>query len=66
MTTVSIPTDARLTFGGILRSEWIKLVSLRSTVWCYAILVALTLGLTALLAGLSGLGLPEEGAQALS
>jgi ABC-2 type transport system permease protein len=64
--TVSIPTDARLTFGGILRSEWIKLVSLRSTVWCYAILIALTLGLTALLAGLSGLGLPEEGAEALS
>ncbi len=59
--TTSIPTDSRLTFGGILRSEWIKLISLRSTVWCYVILVALTVGLTLLLAGLSGVGL-EEGA----
>ena len=64
--TVSIPTDARLTFGGILRSEWIKLVSLRSTVWCYVILVVLTIGMTAMLAGLSGIGVPEDGAGALA
>lgn len=64
--TVSIPTDARLSFGGILRSEWIKLVSLRSTVWCYVILVVLTIGMTALLAGLSGVGVPEEGTGAFS
>jgi ABC-2 type transport system permease protein len=66
MTAVSIPTDARLSFGGILRSEWIKLVSLRSTVWCYVILVVLTIGMTALLAGLSGVGVPEEGTGAFS
>ena len=54
--TVSIPTDARLTFGGILRSEWIKLFSLRSTVWCYVIMVVLTIGLSLLLSGLSGVG----------
>jgi ABC-2 type transport system permease protein len=48
--TTSIPTGARLSFGGILRSEWIKLVSLRSTVWCYVILVALTVGLGVLIA----------------
>lgn len=66
MTTVSIPTNARLSFGGILRSEWIKLVSLRSTVWCYVILVVLTIGMTALLAGLSGVGVPEEGTGAFS
>ena len=30
--TVTIPTNARLRFGGVLRSEWIKLVTLRSTV----------------------------------
>jgi ABC-2 type transport system permease protein len=66
MTAVSIPTDARLSFGGILRSEWIKLISLRSTVWCYVILVVLTIGMTALLAGLSGVGVPEEGTGAFS
>lgn len=31
-----------LTFGGALRSEWIKLRTVRSTVWCYAIIVVLT------------------------
>ncbi|PPF80435.1 ABC transporter permease [Subtercola sp. Z020] len=31
----------RLTVGGILRSEWIKLRSLRSTVWAYAVVFAL-------------------------
>ena len=56
MTTTTIPhTSAgraarRLTFSGVLRSEWIKLLSLRSTVWSYAILLVLTLALAALLA----------------
>lgn len=48
--SAAIPADARMTFGGALRSEWIKLASLRSTVWCYVILVALTLGLGVLIA----------------
>lgn len=52
MTTATVPTDARLTFGGILRSEWIKLITLRSTVWCYAIIAILTIGLGALIASL--------------
>jgi ABC-2 type transport system permease protein len=39
-----------LSFGGILRSEWIKLRTLRSTVWCYAIIIGLTIGLGFLLA----------------
>jgi len=43
-------TLSGLSFGGILRSEWIKLRTLRSTVWCYAIIVALTIGLGLLLA----------------
>lgn len=60
--TVSIPRDARLTFGGILRSEWIKLFSLRSTVWCYVIMVALTIGLTVLLSALSGVGVEDPAA----
>ena len=48
--TATIPTNARLRFGGVLRSEWIKLVTLRSTVWCYVILVVLTIGLGVLIA----------------
>lgn len=39
-----------LTFGGVLRSEWIKLRTLRSTLWCYVIIVALTIGLALLIA----------------
>ena len=34
--------DARLTAGGILRSEWVKLVTLRSTWWCLGVIVGLT------------------------
>ena len=37
-------------FSGILRSEWIKLRSLRSTVWSYAVLILVAIGLAALLA----------------
>jgi ABC-2 type transport system permease protein len=38
------PVDrpGQLTFGGTLRSEWIKLRTIRSTVWCYAIIIVLT------------------------
>ena len=43
-------TRARLSFPGIVRSEWIKLRSLRSTFWCYLIVVVLTIGLAALIA----------------
>lgn len=57
----AVPAGARLTFGGILRSEWIKLVTLRSTLWCYLILVVLTVGLSALVAGLSSLDGSDPG-----
>ncbi|MPV38098.1 ABC transporter permease subunit [Georgenia subflava] len=33
--------DARLTFGGVLRGEWIKLLSLRSTWWTLGITVVI-------------------------
>ncbi|WP_022887913.1 ABC transporter permease [Agromyces italicus] len=46
----------RLTFGGVLRSEWIKLRSLRSTVWSYLIVIAISLGM-ALLMSLSMVGM---------
>jgi ABC-2 type transport system permease protein len=41
---------SHLTFGGAVRSEWIKLVTLRSTMWCYAIMVLVSIGLGFLLA----------------
>jgi len=44
-TRVFTPAGHNLSFGGILRSEWIKLRSVRSTWWCFAILVALTIAL---------------------
>jgi ABC-2 type transport system permease protein len=49
----------KLTFGGVLRSEWIKLRTVRSTVWCYAIILALTVLFGILLA--STFGGPETG-----
>ena len=57
MTTIT-PTEPRtaahspassLTFGGILRSEWIKLRTLRSTVWSYLFVVVIMLGLALML-----------------
>lgn len=36
---------AALSFAGVLRSEWIKLRSLRSTVWSYLIVIALAIGM---------------------
>jgi ABC-2 type transport system permease protein len=43
-------TDSHLTFGGVLHSEWIKLHSLRSTLWCYLVIIVITIGLGFLLA----------------
>ncbi|MFU8946814.1 ABC transporter permease [Mycetocola zhadangensis] len=44
-------TNARpVRFSGILRSEVIKLRSLRSTVWSYAVLILISFGLAALMA----------------
>jgi len=51
-----------LSFGGVMRSEWIKLRSLRSTLWCYLIIVLLTVGLGLLIAG--SLQDPASGAKA--
>ncbi|MEO6944025.1 MAG: ABC transporter permease subunit, partial [Lacisediminihabitans sp.] len=45
-----------LTFVGILHSEWIKLRTLRSTLWCYAIIIALMIGFGALLAAVMPAG----------
>jgi ABC-2 type transport system permease protein len=37
--------ETSLGFGGVIRSEWIKLRSLRSTVWSYLFVILLTLGM---------------------
>ena len=41
---VALP-DARLRFSGILKSEWIKLVTVRSTVWTLVVLLLLQVGM---------------------
>ena len=41
--------DTTLRLGGVIRSEWIKLRSLRSTVWSYVFVVLLTLGMALLM-----------------
>jgi ABC-2 type transport system permease protein len=53
MSTISAPprpaSDSRITTVGLLRSEWIKLRSVRSTVWLFAIIVLASLGMSLLL-----------------
>ncbi|MEP6481787.1 MAG: ABC transporter permease subunit [Rhodoglobus sp.] len=39
-----------LTFIGILRSEWIKMITVRSTLWGYVLIAGLTIGLALLVA----------------
>ncbi|HEX4400654.1 MAG TPA: ABC transporter permease subunit [Galbitalea sp.] len=43
-TGAPIPRKLRLTFGGIMKSEFIKLFTLRSTFWCIVIVVVLSVG----------------------
>lgn len=46
----STPATTGVTFGRVMRSEWIKLRTLRSTVWCFGIIALLTIGFGILLA----------------
>jgi ABC-2 type transport system permease protein len=69
--TLTQPKSTRpmsaLSFGGILKSELIKLLSLRSTVWCFGLVFVMTLGLAGLVANASGGSgpVPAEGVQAI-
>lgn len=45
--SVSAATRHDLSFGGVVRSEWIKLRSVRSTWWSYAVMVVVTVGVGA-------------------
>ncbi len=47
--SASVPDSVRLSFPHLVRSEWIKLRSIRSTIWCFAILAVLTIGMAGLL-----------------
>lgn len=51
MTTTTEPeTRSGLTVAGILRSETIKLFTVRSTIWCLAVVIVISIGLAFLLA----------------
>ena len=61
MTTMTAPRRAthvdsphRLTFPRLLRGEWVKLATLRSTWWSIGIAAALTVGIALLVAGAIG------------
>lgn len=45
----SVPDTAQLGFARVLRSEWIKIRSVRSTVWSYAALVLMSIGMAVLM-----------------
>lgn len=55
-TAVFTVSGSGLSFGGLLRSEWIKLRSLRSTVWCFGIIAIITIGFGLLLASNISMG----------
>lgn len=63
-------TGSGLSFGGVLRSEWIKLRSLRSTIWCFAIIAVLIIGFGALFSsvasGFEGMVATPEQQQSLA
>jgi ABC-2 type transport system permease protein len=54
-------TAPRLTFGGVLRSEWIKLTTLRSTRWSFGLIVLLSLAIGMLMAASFTLGTDAQG-----
>lgn len=52
-----VPAGSGLSFGGELRSEWIKLRSVRSTLWSYATVIVISFGMAALMS----VSLPSAG-----
>lgn len=51
----------RLTTGGIIRSEWVKLITLRSTWWCLGLIAVMTAGFPVLISLVMGLNDPGVG-----
>ncbi len=62
---VASSSSYRLTFGGLLKAEWIKLWSLRSTYWCLAIMFVLWVGIALLVSTLHGPNKVVEAPQAV-
>jgi ABC-2 type transport system permease protein len=60
----TVPRKGRLTFTGVLRSEFIKLWSLRSTYWCCAIVIVLSVGFVLLLSSIQRPSVPGAPAAA--
>jgi ABC-2 type transport system permease protein len=58
-------SSRRLSFGRALRSEWIKLSTLRSTWWSIGIVAVLTIGIAAMVAAALGDGPGFPGIQAV-
>ena len=52
------PNDTHLSFARVVRSEWIKFRTLRSTIWTLAITLVLMVGIVGLL---SAVGAPQPG-----
>lgn len=71
MTALTTPRPAlpgvRITFPRVVRSEWIKLTSLRSTAWSLALIVLIGVGMATILAATIDLdGAPADAATAQS
>lgn len=60
MTAATAPASTtvreKLSAAGIIRSEWIKLRTVRSTLWCYSLLILLLVGAGILIASFIDLG----------
>ncbi|OII17116.1 ABC transporter permease [Curtobacterium sp. MCBA15_013] len=54
----NLPPTIGLGFGRLVRSEWIKLRSIRSTIWCLAILVVVTIAMAVLIGNALDVGTP--------
>lgn len=51
--TSHVPVKGTLSAAGIVRSEWIKLRTVRSTLWCYGLLITLVIAVGTLVASLA-------------
>ncbi len=56
-----MPTGSGLSFTGIIRSEWIKLWTVRSTGWSFALVILCSLGMAAIMSS-AMVGMRDSGA----
>lgn len=60
--TAQRASSSRLTFGGVVKSEWIKLWTLRSTVWTLAITVVVMVAIALMFAAIMNIPGADSGA----